>query len=120
MDAQPQEWREVWNREAEDPVPDPLVEHAKRMRQRVSSARHDTERAAAFAADPIRRPSARQAAAYAEELFEVAIEVVEEWRRSGDPRRSQLLGRAVISLKKLIETAASDQEPVEPAATAEG
>jgi len=44
--------------------------------------------------------------------------VIEEWRLAANPRRSQLLARAVIQLKQVIEHAARDQEPVEPAATA--
>jgi hypothetical protein len=43
--------------------------------------------------------------------------VVEEWRLSRNPRRCQLLARAVIQLKQVIEHAAGDSEPVEPAAT---
>lgn len=118
MDAPPQTWREVWDREAEDPVPDPLVEMAKRMRRRIVSARDAADDAAAYAVDPIPSLNTLQAVAYAEEIAQRARQVIEEWRLSANPRRSQLLARAVIQLKAVIEHAARDQEPVEPAATA--
>jgi hypothetical protein len=120
MDGPPQTWREVWAREAEDPVPDPLVEMAKRMRRRIDAARDAADEAAEGSRTPVPSLSTLQAVAYAEEIAQRAREVVEEWRRAGDPRRSQLLGRAVISLKRVIEHAARDQEPVEPAVTVEG
>lgn len=120
MDAPPQTWREVWARESDDPTPDPLVEMAKRMRRRIDGARDAADGAADGAIAPVPRPSRLQALAYAEEIVERAREVVEQWRRARDPRRSQLLGRSVISLKEVIEHAASDQEPVEPAVTVDG
>ncbi len=120
MDLPPKTWREVWEREAEDPVPDPLVEMAKRMRLRVHVAKDAADHAARMAADPIPSLTAAQAFAYREEIAQRAREVVEQWRRSKDPRRSQLMGRAVISLKRLIEHAAMDAEPVEPAAIVDG
>jgi hypothetical protein len=107
----------VWDREAEDPVPDPLVEMSKRMRRRIDSARDAADDAAAYADKPIPSLNTLQAVAYAEEIAQRARQVVEEWRLSRNPRRCQLLARAVIQLKQLIEKAASDQEPVEPAAT---
>jgi len=118
MDAPPRTWREVWDREAEDPVPDPLVEMAKRMRRRIVSARDAADDAAAYAVDPIPSLNTLQAVAYAEEIAQQARQVIEEWRLAANPRRSQLLARAVIQLKAVIEHAARDQEPVEPAATA--
>ena len=120
MDVPPKTWREVWDREAEDPVPDPLIEMAQRMRRRIDSARDAADDAAAYAEKPIPSLSTLQAVAYAEEIAQRARQVVEEWRLSRNPRRCQLLARAVIQLKAVIEKAASDQEPVEPAATAEG
>ena len=120
MDGPPRTWREVWDREAEDPVPDPLVEMAKRMRRRIDSAREAADDAAAYADKPIPSLNTLQAVAYAEEIAQRARQVVEEWRLSRNPRRCQLLARAVIQLKAVIEKAASDQEPVEPAATVEG
>jgi len=118
MDAPPKTWREVWDREAEDPVPDPLVEMAKRMRRRIVSARDAADDAASYAVDPIPSLNTLQAVAYAEEIAQRARQVIEEWRMAANPRRSQLLSRAVIELKAVIEHAARDQEPVEPAATA--
>ena len=118
MDAPPKTWREVWDREAEDPVPDPLVEMAKRMRRRIVSARDAADDAASYAVDPIPSLNTLQAVAYAEEIAQRARQVIEEWRLAANPRRSQLLARAVIQLKQVIEHAARDQEPVEPAATA--
>jgi len=117
MDAPPKTWREVWDREAEDPVPDPLVETAKRMRRRIDSARDAADDAAAYADAPIPSLNTLQAVAFAEEIAQRARQVIEEWRRAKNPRRSQLLSRAVIELKAVIEHAARDQEPVEPAAT---
>ncbi len=117
MDGPPRTWREVWDREAEDPVPDPLVEMAKRMRRRIDSAKDAADDAAAYADKPIPSLNTLQAVAYAEEIAQRARQVVEEWRLSRNPRRCQLLARAVIGLKQLIEHAARDQEPVEPAAT---
>ena len=118
MDAPPKTWREVWDREAEDPVPDPLVEMAKRMRRRIVSARDAADDAGQYAVDPIPSLNTFQAVAYAEEIAQRARQVIEEWRLAANPRRSQLLARAVIQLKSVIEHAARDQEPVEPAATA--
>ena len=120
MDSPPKTWREVWDREAEDPVPDPLVEMAQRMRRRIDSARDAADDPAAYADKPIPSLNTLQAVAYAEEIAQRARQVVEEWRLSRNPRRCQLLARAVIQLKAVIEKAASDQEPVEPAATVEG
>jgi hypothetical protein len=120
MDAPPRTWREVWDREAEDPVPDPLVEMAKRMRRRIDSARDAADDAATYADQPIPVPNRLQSVCYSEEIVQRAIQVVEEWRLARNPRRSQLLARAVIQLKQVIEHAAGDSEPVEPAATAEG
>ena len=120
MDAPPKTWREVWDREAEDPVPDPLVEMARRMRRRIDSARDAADDAAAYADKPIPSLNALQAVAYAEEIAQRARQVVEEWRLARNPRRCQLLARAVIQLKAVIEQAAGDSEPVEPAATVEG
>jgi hypothetical protein len=120
MDAPPKTWREVWDREAEDPVPDPLVEMAKRMRRRIDSAKDAADDAAAYADKPIPVPNRLQSACYAEEIAQRARQVVEEWRLARNPRRSQLLARAVIQLKAVIEKAAGDAEPVEPATTVEG
>ena len=120
MDGPPKTWREVWDREAEDPVPDPLVEMAKRMRRRIDSARDAADDAAAYADPPIPSLNTLQAVAYADEIAQRARQVIEEWRLARNPRRSQLLARAVIQLKSVIEQAAVDAEPVEPAATVEG
>jgi len=117
MHAPPKTWREVWDREAEDPAPDPLVEMAKRMRRRIDSARDAADDAGHYAVDPIPSLNTLQAVAYAEEIAQRARQVVEEWRLSRNPRRCQLLARAVIQLKQVIEHASGDSEPVEPAAT---
>ena len=97
---------------------DPLVEMAKRMRRRIVSARDAADDAGQYAVDPIPSLNTLQAVAYAEEIAQRARQVIEEWRLAANPRRSQLLARAVIQLKAVIEHAARDQEPVEPAATA--
>lgn len=120
MDTPPRTWREQWDRDAENLVPDPLVEMSKRMRRRVDAARDAADDAARHGFEPIPSPNSRQSVAFSEEIVQRSIQVIEEWRQSRDPRRSQLLGRAICQLKSVIEHAARDQEPVEPAATVEG
>jgi len=120
MDAPPRTWREANELEVDDPTPDPLVEMAKRMRRRIEGARSAADDAASRVLSPIPSLSTLQAVAYAEEIAQRARQVIEEWRLAANPRRSQLLSRAVIQLKSVIEHAARDQEPVEPAATVEG
>lgn len=118
MDLPPRTWREVWDREAEDPVPDPLVEMAKRKRHRIDGARDAANYAARHAATPL--PSAVGAGREElEAIAERAREVLEEWRASR-VFGPMTLARALISLRESIRHAARGMEPVEPDADAEG
>lgn len=117
MDGPPRTWREVWDREAEDPVPDSLVEMAKRQRHRIDGARDAADYAARHAATPL--PSAIGAGREdLEEIAERAREVLEEWRASR-VFGPMTLARALISLRESIRHAARGMEPVEPDADAE-
>ena len=118
MDGPPKTWRGVWDREAEDPVPDPLVEMARRKRARIDGATDAANFAARHSATPL--PSAVGAGREElEAIAERAREVLEEWRASRD-YGPMTLARSMISLRGAIEHAARGPEPVEPAATAEG
>jgi len=118
MDAPPKTWREVWDREAEDPVPDSLVEMARRKRARIDGATDAANFAARHSATPL--PSAVGAGREElEAIAERAREVLEEWRASR-VFGPMTLARSLISLRRAIENAALGMEPVEPDADAEG
>lgn len=118
MDAPPKTWREVWDREAEDPVTDSLVEMAKRKRARIDGATDAANYAARHSATPL--PSAVGAGREElEAIAERAREVLEEWRASRD-FGPMTFARSLISLRGAIEHAARGMEPVEPDATAGG
>ena len=118
MEPAPRTWREVWDREQDDPTPDPLVEMAKRKRHRIDGATDAANYAARHAATPL--PSAVGAGREElEEIAERAREVAEEWRASR-VFGPMTLARALISLRESIKHAARGMEPVEPDADAEG
>jgi len=118
MDGPPKTWREVWDREAEDPVPDSLVEMAKRQRRRILGATDAADFAGRHSATPL--PSAVGAGREElEAIAERAREVLEEWRASRVVG-PMTLARSLISLRESIEHAARGMEPVEPDADAEG
>jgi len=118
MDVPPKTWREVWDREAEDPVPDSLVEMARRKRARIDGATDAANFAARHSATPL--PSAVGAGREElEAIAERAREVLEEWRASRVVG-PMTFARSLISLRRAIQHAARGMEPVEPDADAEG
>lgn len=64
---------------------------------------------------PMRPLTKRQAMAWSRLIAERAALVVEEWRRSDDPDRSQLVSTAIVSLAHTLLNAAGDPSPTEVA-----